>query len=94
MVVIGTVAGKHSQRGEEINRETEAAFHENTLMRRYGPLMKLADLASILDRSPDGLRVTLRSTGEWVEKINSARLQLGRRVYFRTAEIAEVLGIR
>jgi len=56
--------------------------------------MNLADLASMLDRSPDGLRVTLRSSGEWVEKINSARLQLGRRVYFRTAEIAEALGIR
>jgi hypothetical protein len=29
-----------------------------------------------------------------VEKINAARLYLGRRVYFRTAEIAEALGIR
>ncbi|MDR3797833.1 MAG: hypothetical protein P4K93_06750 [Terracidiphilus sp.] len=94
MAGIGTLTEKDSHRFEERNRETEAVFRENTLMRRYGPLMKLADLALILDRSPDGLRVTLRSTGEWVEKINSARLQLGRRVYFRTAEIAEVLGIR
>ena len=94
MAGMGAIAEKNSQRFEERNKETEAVFRENTLMRRYGPLMKLADLASILDRSPDGLRVTLRSTGEWVEKINSARLQLGRRVYFRTAEIAEVLGIR
>lgn len=94
MAGMGATAEKDSQRFEDRNRETEAVFHENTLMRRYGPLMKLADLASILDRSPDGLRVTLRSTGEWVDKINSARLQLGRRVYFRTAEIAEVLGIR
>jgi hypothetical protein len=29
-----------------------------------------------------------------VEKINAARLQLGRRDDFRTSEIAEVLGIR
>lgn len=94
MAGMGATAEKNSQRFEERNKETEAVFRENTLMRRYGPLMKLADLASILDRSPDGLRVTLRSTGEWVDKINSARLQLGRRVYFRTAEIAEVLGIR
>ncbi len=94
MVGMGATAEKNSQHFEDRNREAEAVFRENTLMRRYGPLMKLADLASILDRSPDGLRVTLRSTGEWVDKINSARLQLGRRVYFRTAEIAEVLGIR
>ena len=94
MAGMSATVEKNSQCFEDRNRETEAVFRENTLMRRYGPLMKLADLASILDRSPDGLRVTLRSTGEWVDKINSARLQLGRRVYFRTAEIAEVLGIR
>ncbi len=56
--------------------------------------MNLADLVSMLDRSPDGLRVTMRSSGEWVDKINAARLQLGRRTYFRTAEIAEAFGIR
>lgn len=94
MIGMGATVEKKSQHCEDRNKETEAVFRENTLMRRYGPLMKLADLASILDRSPDGLRVTLRSTGEWVDKINSARLQLGRRVYFRTAEIADVLGIR
>ena len=94
MAEIGSITEKNSERLEERSRETEAVLHENTLVRRYGPLMKLADLATMLDRSPDGLRVTLRSKGEWVDKINAARLQLGRRVYFRTAEIAELLGIR
>jgi len=49
---------------------------------------------SSLGSFPDGLRITLRSSGEWVSKINATRLRLGRRVYFRTAEVANVLGIR
>ena len=67
---------------------------EETLTKQYGPLLSINQLAALLDRSPDGLRITLRSSGEWVNKINATRLRLGRRVYFRTAEIAHVLGIR
>lgn len=65
-----------------------------TLTSQYGPLLSLTQLAAILDRSPNGLRFSLRSSGEWVSKINATRLILGRRVYFRTAEVASVLGIR
>lgn len=67
---------------------------EESMMQQYGPLLSITQLAAILDRTPEGLRITLRSSGEWVNKINSARLQLGRRVYFRTSEIAQVLGMR
>ena len=94
MATIGAIEMKTSRHSVEKSRESDPVVAENSLLRRYGPLMNLAALASVLDRSPDGLRVTLRSSGEWVGKINAARLQLGRRVYFRTAEIAEVLGIR
>jgi hypothetical protein len=94
MAAIGAIEMRTSPHSLEKSREADPIVAENSLLRRYGPLMNLATLASILDRSPDGLRVTLRSSGEWVEKINAARLRLGRRVYFRTAEIAELLGIR
>jgi hypothetical protein len=94
MAAIGSIEMRSSRPSVEKNGEADSTVAENTLMRRFGPLMNLAQLASILDRSPDGLRVTLRSSGEWVKKINAARLQLGRRVYFRTSEIADVLGIR
>jgi hypothetical protein len=94
MAAIGAIEMKTSRHSVEKSREADPVVAENSLLRRYGPLMNLAALASVLDRSPDGLRVTLRSSGEWVEKINAARLQLGRRVYFRTAEIADLLGIR
>ena len=67
---------------------------EEVLVNQYGPLLSLTDLAMILDRSPDGLRMSLRSSGEWVRGINAARLRLGRRIYFRTSEIAHVLNSR
>ena len=38
---------------------------EDTLLQRFGPLLSMAQLASVLDRSPDGLRVSLRTTSEW-----------------------------
>ena len=64
---------------------------ENTLLHRFGPLLSIAQLAAILDRSPDGLRIGLRTTNEWAQRINKARLKIGRRVYFRTCQIAEIL---
>ncbi len=64
---------------------------EETLISQYGPLLTISQLAKILDRSPEGLRISLRSTNEWVEQINASRLRLGRRVYFRTTEIAFLL---
>jgi hypothetical protein len=64
---------------------------EETLLREYGPLLSVVQLAKVLDRSVEGLRVSLRADTEWSRSINGARLNLGRRIYFRTAEIAKVL---
>lgn len=64
---------------------------EETLLNRYGPLLSIHQLASVLDRSPEGLRISLRAPAEWSEKINATRLKIGRRVYFRTAQVAELL---
>jgi hypothetical protein len=74
--------------------EKTAMTIEEILVKEYGPILSLAELAMILDRSPDGLRISLRSSGEWVKGINAARLRLGRRIYFRTSEIANVLDAR
>ena len=67
---------------------------EETLIKQYGPSLSINKLEGILDRSTDGLRTTLRSSCEWVIKINAARLRSGHRLYFRTVEVADVLGIR
>lgn len=65
---------------------------EQALLEKYGPLLSVAHLAKVLDRSAEGLRISLRTDSDWSKSINAARLKLGRRVYFRTAEIALVLG--
>jgi hypothetical protein len=64
---------------------------EEALTNKYGPLMSVAMLAACLDRSTEGLRISLRTDSDWSKPINAARLKIGRRVYFRTAQIALVL---
>ena len=71
--------------------EDYAMTIEDTLLHRFGPLLSIAQLAAILDRSPDGLRISLRTTNEWAQRINKARLKIGGRIYFRTSQVAEVL---
>ena len=85
---------KNDMHVTERNLETMTTPAVETLTKQYGPLLSITQLAALLDRSPEGLRITLRSSGEWVSKINATRLRLGRRVYFRTAEVANVLGLR
>jgi hypothetical protein len=64
---------------------------EEALTKQYGPLLSIAQLAKVLDRSTEGLRLSLRTGSAWARPINAARIKLGRRVYFRTADIAKVL---
>ncbi|PIF49780.1 hypothetical protein CLU80_2123 [Pseudomonas sp. 29] len=64
---------------------------EDSLVSLYGPLLSLAQLANVLHRSPDGLRIALSGTQPYAERINLARVKVGRRVYFRTASIAAYL---
>jgi hypothetical protein len=53
--------------------------------------MTLAQLASILGRSIEGLRFGLRTDSDFSRKVNAARVHFGRRVYFHTVKIAAVL---
>lgn len=64
---------------------------EEVLTNQYGPLLSVAMLAKVLDRSAEGLRISLRTDSDWSKPINAAKLKIGRRVYFQTAEIATVL---
>jgi len=66
---------------------------EDALLDRFGPLLRIGQLAALLDRSPDGLRNSLRlPAGEAMQRLKEARVKVGRRVYFRTSEVAKVLG--
>lgn len=64
---------------------------EETLIAKYGALLTLAQLAEILSRSADGIRISLRTQSPWSDRINTCRLKVGRRVYFRTSGIAQFL---
>jgi hypothetical protein len=64
---------------------------EETLTAKYGPLLTLAQLADVLSRSVDVIRISLRTQSPAATRINAARLKIGRRVYFRTAQIAQYL---
>lgn len=64
---------------------------EENLFERFGPLIPLAGLAALLDRSPEAIRMFLRSNNELAQHINTAKLKVGRRLYFRSSEIARCL---
>lgn len=61
------------------------------LLTRYGPLMTLNDLAKFFDRSVDGLRISLGRDSEISKQLKLAKVKIGRRIYFKTIKIAEVI---
>lgn len=64
---------------------------EEILIAKYGPILSVRELSNILKRSAEGLRVQLLIDSDWSRPINNARFKNGRRVYFRTVEIAQIL---
>lgn len=63
-----------------------------TLKERYSVLMTLDQLAEILDRSPEGLRISLStSRSNWAQHINATKVHIGRPIYFRTEAIARLI---
>jgi hypothetical protein len=63
----------------------------NFLQESYGPLMSMEALAKTFDRSREGLRVCLSSQSDFSIAINAAKKKCGRRVYFRTEVIADII---
>ncbi|WP_348271693.1 hypothetical protein [Bordetella genomosp. 12] len=72
------------------NAHSQQALESN-LHQKYGPLLSLQQLAELLHRSADGLRVALRTSQPYALRICEARVKIGRRVYFRTTDIATYL---
>ncbi len=66
---------------------------EEFLLDRFGPLMSIADVAEILGRSADGFRVALYSDGDVSRRLRPTMVRIGRRVYFRTLQLADALGL-
>lgn len=66
---------------------------EELLLLRSGgsPLLSLLQLAEVLHRSPEGLRITLCTDNDLSRKLRPHRKKLGRRVYFDLAAVARVI---
>lgn len=62
-----------------------------TLTKKYGSFLTMKELAKELKRSEGGLRVTLTQNGPAARQLNSAKTKVGRRVYFITISIAEIM---
>ncbi len=63
----------------------------SSMFDRYGPLLTLAQLAQMLNRSTDGMRMALREASPYAERLNAAKVRIGRRIYFRTPDVAQLL---
>ena len=61
------------------------------LLNRYGPLLSIGDLAALLQRSKEGLRLTLRGNSALANQLGSARIKIGRRVHFKTIAVAALI---
>lgn len=65
---------------------------ETLLLQQFNtPLLTLAQVAQILDRSPNGLRITLSGDNEFARKLRPARMKIGRRVLFKVTELAKFI---
>ena len=65
---------------------------EEILLTRYGtPLLNLIQLAELLNRSPQGLRITLAGDNELARKLRPARRKLGRRVLYSVSVLSRVI---
>jgi hypothetical protein len=65
---------------------------EEILLHRYGsPLLTIQQVAEILNRSPEGLRLTLAGDNEVARKLRPARRKIGRRVLFCVSQISRAI---
>lgn len=65
---------------------------EELLLKQYGsPLLTLQQVAKLLDRSPDGLRITLAGNNDVARQLRPARRKIGRRVLFSVADISRFI---
>ncbi|MNQ89622.1 hypothetical protein D3C85_1049350 [compost metagenome] len=62
------------------------------LTQQYGVLMTHEQLSTVMHRSTEGMRLSLsQNTSEWAKRVNAAKRKIGRRVLFRTVDIAQIV---
>lgn len=64
---------------------------EQILVSKYGPLLTLVQVGELLNRSADGLRMSLRGDSDFAKRMQSARRKIGRRLYFKAVDLAKII---
>lgn len=64
---------------------------EQILVQKYGPLLTLVQVGELLNRSADGLRMSLRGDSNFAKRMQSARRKIGRRLYFKAVDLAKII---
>jgi hypothetical protein len=74
-----------------VTKGCEVTTEEILLSQYRSPLLTLTQLAHILNRSPNGLRISLNNNSDVAQQLNAARVKIGRRVFFKTVQIAKII---
>jgi hypothetical protein len=82
---------KSSTQSQKPERVTSVEKFERELTERFGPLLTAVHLAEVLHRSEQGLRWSLTQPGQFADTINATRVRIGRRNYYRAADLALLL---
>jgi hypothetical protein len=65
---------------------------EEVLLQRFGsPLLTIQQVAEVLNRSPEGLRISLAGDGDVARRLRPGRVKIGRRVYCRVSALAQLI---
>lgn len=80
-----------AERRDSVAEERDGLTMTSLLLRQYGPLMGLGDVAELLGRSPAGVRVGLYSDNDTSALLTPAKIKVGRRIYFRTVVVGDAL---
>lgn len=65
---------------------------QDALIQRYGTqLLSLEQVAEQLHRSRDGLRVTLGGNSALATRLNSGKVKIGKRLFFKIQAIADLI---
>ena len=71
-----------------INSESKDKYG---LQKKYGPLLTLSQVAEVLHRSQEGLRVSLHRDNQLSNTLRDAKKKIGRRVYFKASDISNLI---
>ena len=65
---------------------------EEFLLQLYGtPLLTIQQVAKVLNRSPEGLRLTLAGNNAIAKRLGPARRKIGRRVLFSVSALSRFI---